>query len=107
MALDFPNSPSVDDIHNENGIRFQWDGQAWVRIVSAGNQGFQGHQGVQGSAGGAQGFQGDTGGAIASSSAPASATSAGTAGTIAFDADFMYVCIATNTWKRVAISTWS
>lgn len=37
---------------------------------------------------------------------PASATAAGTAGQIAWDANFMYVCIATNTWKRTAISTW-
>lgn len=39
-------------------------------------------------------------------SAPASATSNGTAGQIAYDAGFFYVCVATNTWKRVAISTW-
>lgn len=39
--------------------------------------------------------------------APASATSTGTAGDIRYDADYIYVCIATNTWKRVAISTWS
>jgi hypothetical protein len=38
--------------------------------------------------------------------APASATSAGTAGDIRYDTDFVYVCTATNTWKRVAISSW-
>jgi hypothetical protein len=38
--------------------------------------------------------------------APASATSAGIQGQIAEDDNFFYVCIATNTWKRVAISTW-
>jgi len=38
---------------------------------------------------------------------PASATAAGTTGEIAWDADYVYVCTATNTWKRVAISTWS
>ena len=38
---------------------------------------------------------------------PASATAAGTAGEIAWDANYIYVCTATNTWKRVAISTWS
>lgn len=37
---------------------------------------------------------------------PASATATGTAGTIAWDADYIYICIATNTWKRIAISTW-
>ena len=38
--------------------------------------------------------------------APASATSAGRAGQIAFDSGFLYVCISTNVWKRVAIATW-
>jgi hypothetical protein len=39
-------------------------------------------------------------------SAPASAGAAGTTGTIVTDADYIYVCTATNTWKRVAIATW-
>ena len=38
---------------------------------------------------------------------PASATAAGTAGEIAWDADYIYICTAANTWKRVAIGTWS
>ncbi len=38
---------------------------------------------------------------------PASATAAGTAGEIAWDTNYIYVCTATNTWKRVAIATWS
>lgn len=42
----------------------------------------------------------------AASVAPASATAQGIAGQIAFDASFVYVCIATNTWKRAALSTW-
>ena len=37
---------------------------------------------------------------------PASATATGTAGTIVWDANYIYVCIATNTWKRTAITTW-
>jgi hypothetical protein len=41
-----------------------------------------------------------------SSSAPATASSTGQTGTIAFDSGNIYVCIATNTWKRVAIATW-
>lgn len=39
-------------------------------------------------------------------SAPANADSAGTAGQWAWDTGFIYVCVATNTWKRVAIATW-
>jgi len=44
--------------------------------------------------------------ARAGSSAPATATSTGTAGDIAYDADYIYVCVATDTWKRSALSTW-
>lgn len=36
---------------------------------------------------------------------PASASATGTTGDIAWDTSFIYVCVATNTWKRVAIST--
>lgn len=39
-------------------------------------------------------------------SAPATATSTGTAGSIAYDSSYFYVCTATNTWKRTALSTW-
>ena len=37
---------------------------------------------------------------------PASATAPGTKGDICWDTSYIYVCIATDTWKRVAISTW-
>jgi len=37
---------------------------------------------------------------------PASAAAAGTTGTIAWDTNYIYVCVATNTWKRAALSTW-
>jgi hypothetical protein len=37
---------------------------------------------------------------------PASASATGTVGEIAWDANYIYICTATNTWKRVAISTW-
>lgn len=39
-------------------------------------------------------------------SVPANATSTGTAGQIAWDVDYIYVCVSANTWKRVGISTW-
>jgi len=38
---------------------------------------------------------------------PATATSPGNTGDIKFTADYIYVCVATNTWKRAAISTWT
>lgn len=37
---------------------------------------------------------------------PASAGAAGNAGDICWDTDYIYVCVATNTWKRAAIATW-
>jgi len=40
------------------------------------------------------------------SGAPSSSGDTGTAGEIRYDADYIYVCTATDTWKRVAISTW-
>ena len=43
---------------------------------------------------------------ITTAQTPASASATGTAGTIAWDTSYIYVCTATNTWKRVAISTW-
>ena len=35
---------------------------------------------------------------------PSSDTDTGTAGQIAWDASYLYVCVATNSWKRVAIT---
>jgi len=37
---------------------------------------------------------------------PASATATGTKGDICWDADFIYVCTATNTWMRAELNTW-
>jgi hypothetical protein len=37
---------------------------------------------------------------------PASASATGATGEICWDASYIYVCTATNTWKRAALSTW-
>ena len=37
---------------------------------------------------------------------PASSSSEGVTGQIAWDANYVYVCIAPNTWRRAALSTW-
>lgn len=37
---------------------------------------------------------------------PASATATGNRGDICTDANYIYICTATNTWKRAALSTW-
>lgn len=31
-ALDFPNSPALNQIHTENGRSFRWDGVSWNAI---------------------------------------------------------------------------
>lgn len=36
----------------------------------------------------------------------ANSNDTGLAGEICHDSDYIYVCVATDTWKRVAISTW-
>jgi len=37
---------------------------------------------------------------------PPASNSSGTKGQISWDANYVYVCIATNTWKRTALTTW-
>ena len=43
---------------------------------------------------------------VVSNSVPANSSSNGIAGTIRFDSDYIYVCVANNTWKRASIDTW-
>ena len=38
--------------------------------------------------------------------APLTASSAGTLGQIAYDSSYVYICVATNTWKRSNLTTW-
>jgi hypothetical protein len=37
---------------------------------------------------------------------PSSAHAAGTKGTIAWDSNYVYICVAPNTWKRAPLSSW-
>ena len=43
---------------------------------------------------------------VSSFDTPASASAAGVTGSLAYDENYIYVCTATDTWKRVALSTW-
>jgi hypothetical protein len=43
---------------------------------------------------------------IAISQTPATSSSPGRAGTIAWDSNYFYICVATNTWKRSDINIW-
>lgn len=40
-----------------------------------------------------------------SATVPATSTSAGSAGQVAYDANYLYLCVAANNWKRIALST--
>lgn len=37
---------------------------------------------------------------------PETANATGIAGTIRYNSSYIYVCVANNTWKRAALSTW-
>ena len=37
---------------------------------------------------------------------PSSASDTGTAGTIYYDSSYLYICTATDTWRRIAHATW-
>ena len=41
-----------------------------------------------------------------SSTPPATATSTGISGQTAYDSNYYYICVATNTWKRTPLSSW-
>ncbi|MCX6266703.1 MAG: hypothetical protein NTW16_05005 [Bacteroidetes bacterium] len=43
---------------------------------------------------------------IRTAKTPASAAASGNTGDVCWDANYIYICTATNTWKRSAISTW-
>ena len=43
---------------------------------------------------------------VVATKTPSTNTDTGSTGTIAWDASFVYVCTATNNWKRAAIATW-
>ena len=87
--------------------------QEWAEGGPLGITGPTGSTGPTGDTGigGADGATGPTGPtgpeSITGPTTPASAGATGAAGDIVWDADYIYVCVATDTWKRVAISTWS
>ena len=40
------------------------------------------------------------------STTPANSSANGIAGTIRFDSNYLYICVANNTWKRADLNTW-
>ena len=63
MAVNFPNSPSTNDTHTENGFTWKWDGTTWI-IQSIAPPGPTGPTGPSGPTGGSgpSGPPGPTGG---------------------------------------------
>lgn len=43
---------------------------------------------------------------VTGSTVPSSATATGEAGQVVWDDNYVYICVATNTWKRSPIATW-
>jgi len=43
---------------------------------------------------------------LRNSKTPSSSSDTGNPGDICWDSDYIYVCVATNTWKRAALSSW-
>lgn len=43
---------------------------------------------------------------VLASAAPSTPTAPGEAGEFFFDASYLYLCVATDAWRRVALSTW-
>ena len=41
-AFNFPNSPSTNDTHTENGVEWKWNGSVWKRVESVGEKGQKG-----------------------------------------------------------------
>ena len=44
---------------------------------------------------------------IVISKTPASSTASGYTGEFVWDSNYLYVCVATDTWKRIGLSSWS
>jgi hypothetical protein len=64
-AINFPDSPEVNDLFSAAGTTWKWDGSTWTvqRVGLQGTQGVQGETGTQGTQGtdGTQGTQGTDG----------------------------------------------
>lgn len=43
---------------------------------------------------------------LITSATPSSATDTGIKGQVAWDSSYIYVCVATDVWKRTALSSW-
>jgi hypothetical protein len=86
LAIRANGSPVASYIRTQIGTT--WG--SWIKLWTAANDGA------------ASGLETD----LVPTATPASATAAGTAGMIRYDASYVYICTATNTWRRIASSSW-
>ena len=63
MAVNFPNSPSLNETFSQGNITWRWNGYAWNRIPDPGAKGEEGDKGQEGDQGltGSQGNKGEKG----------------------------------------------
>ena len=63
MAVNFPNSPSLNQTYSQGAITWRWNGYAWNRIPDPGAKGEPGQKGEEGDQGltGSQGNKGEKG----------------------------------------------
>lgn len=92
------NTPFIDFHSSGNNIDFD------ARFACSGGTGSTG-QGVLTATTSKLAVTGDSI-QINTAKTPASAAATGTTGQICWDANYVYVCTATNTWKRAALTTW-
>jgi hypothetical protein len=80
----------------------------WIRFQNAGGQqtGYISNTGTIGGTALAVTGTASAASLLLSPTTPASSSAACTAGQISVDANYVYVCTATNTWKRAALSSW-
>jgi hypothetical protein len=109
----YPNSGTGFYIPATDILGMVTDGTERIRLGDSGeigiagaNYGSDGQVLTSGGSGAAVAWEDAALSTTAHSTAPANAGATGTAGQIAYDADYIYLCIATDTWKRTAISTW-
>lgn len=51
-------------------------------------------------------IEGPTGTVAANQKTPSSSSATGTTGEFCWDSNYLYMCVSTNTWKRVLLSSW-
>jgi hypothetical protein len=62
--------------------------------------------GITNAATAAQGALADTAAQILFTTAPATPTATGTTGTLILSGNHLYICVATDTWRRIELLTW-